>query len=44
MSKHDLILSGGTVLDPVNGMEAIADVGISGGAIDGRPYSMTLTR
>ena len=34
MAKYDLILSGGTVLDPANGIEAVSDVGISGGVIE----------
>ena len=34
MAKYDLILSGGTVLDPANGLHAVSDVGISGGAIE----------
>ena len=34
MATYDLILSGGTVLDPANGLEAVADVGISAGAIE----------
>ena len=31
MAKYDLILSGGTVLDPANGFEGIADVGDESG-------------
>ena len=34
MPKYDLIISGGTVLDPANGFEAVSDLGISGGAIE----------
>ncbi|MCH8207319.1 MAG: amidohydrolase family protein, partial [Chloroflexi bacterium] len=34
MAKYDLLLKGGTVLDPANGFEGVADVGISAGAID----------
>ena len=34
MAKYDLILSGGTVLDPANGFEAVSDVGISAGVIE----------
>ena len=33
MAKYDLILSGGTVLDPANGFEGIADVGVKAGMI-----------
>lgn len=34
MPKYDLILSGGTVLDPANNLEAISDVGIKQGKIE----------
>ena len=34
MAKYDLVLKGGTVLDPANGFEAVSDVGISAGLID----------
>ena len=33
MAKYDLILSGGTVLDPANGFEGVADVGMKAGMI-----------
>ncbi len=33
MAKYDLILSGGTVLDPANGFEGVADVGVKAGMI-----------
>ena len=33
MAKYDLILSGGTVLDPANGFEDVADVGVKSGMI-----------
>ncbi len=33
MAKYDLILSGGTVLDPANDFEGIADVGVKAGLI-----------
>ena len=33
MAKYDLILSGGTVLDPANGFEDVADVGVKAGMI-----------
>ena len=33
MAKYDLILSGGTVLDPANDFEGIADVGVKDGQI-----------
>ena len=33
MAKYDLILSGGTVLDPANDFEGIADVGVKDGLI-----------
>ncbi len=33
MAKYDLILSGGTVLDPANGFEGTADVGVKSGMI-----------
>ena len=33
MARHNLILAGGTVLDPKNGLEARADVGITDGKI-----------
>ena len=33
MAKYDLILSGGTVLDPANALEGIADVGVKAGMI-----------
>ena len=34
MAKYDLLLKGGTVLDPANGFDGVADVGISAGAIE----------
>ena len=34
MARYDLILAGGTVLDPKNGLEARADVGITSGKIE----------
>ncbi|MCI0441484.1 MAG: amidohydrolase family protein [Chloroflexi bacterium] len=34
MAKYDLILKGGTVLDPANGFEGVSDVGIAGGKIE----------
>ena len=34
MAKYDLLLKGGTVLDPVNGLEGINDVAITAGAIE----------
>ena len=33
MAKYDLILSGGTVLDPANGFADVADVGVKAGMI-----------
>ncbi len=33
MANYDLILSGGTVLDPANGFEDVADVGVKSGMI-----------
>ena len=33
MAKYDLILSGGTVLDPANGFEGVADIGVKAGMI-----------
>ncbi len=33
MAKYDLILSGGTILDPANGFEGLADVGVKAGMI-----------
>jgi hypothetical protein len=33
MAKYDLILSGGTVLDPANDFEGVADVGVKAGMI-----------
>ena len=33
MAKYDLILNGGTVLDPANGFEGVADVGVKAGMI-----------
>ena len=33
MAKYDLILSGGTVLDPANGFEDVADIGVKSGMI-----------
>ena len=33
MAKYDLILSGGIVLDPANGFEGVADVGVKAGMI-----------
>ena len=33
MAKYDLILNGGTVLDPANGFEDVADVGVKSGMI-----------
>ncbi|MEX0761318.1 MAG: amidohydrolase family protein [Dehalococcoidia bacterium] len=34
MSKYDLLITGGTVLDPANNFEGTADVAISGGRIE----------
>ncbi|HJO83293.1 MAG TPA: amidohydrolase/deacetylase family metallohydrolase, partial [SAR202 cluster bacterium] len=34
MSTYDLILSGGTVLDPKNGLDVRADIGIVDGRIE----------
>lgn len=34
MSRYDLIMHGGTVLDPANGFEDVSDVGIVDGRID----------
>jgi hypothetical protein len=34
MAKYDLLLTGGTVLDPANGLEGVSDVGISAGRIE----------
>ena len=33
MARYDLILAGGTALDPKNGLDARADVGITDGKI-----------
>ena len=34
MPKYDLLIAGGTVLDPANSFEAVADVAISDGRVD----------
>ena len=34
LAKYDLLLKGGTVLDPANSVEELSDVGISAGAIE----------
>lgn len=33
MAKYDLIISGGTILDPANGVETISDLGIRDGVV-----------
>ena len=34
MPKYDLLIAGGTVLDPANSLETVADVAISDGLVD----------
>ena len=34
MPRYDLLIAGGTVLDPANSLEAVADVAISDGLVD----------
>ncbi len=34
MPRYDLLIAGGTVLDPANKLEAVADVAISGGKVE----------
>ena len=34
MARFDLILAGGTVLDPVNAMDGVADIGVKSGRIE----------
>ena len=33
MSKHDLMIRGGHVIDPANGLDAMLDIGIRNGRI-----------
>jgi dihydroorotase len=33
MHKHDLIIRGGRVIDPANGLDATLDIGVRGGRI-----------